>query len=474
MSLRPGFIKHVMVFCALCAVLIFTSCGGSGGSSQPSEHTDGNDGGTTSSSGGSTVSGDYLVLAWNDLGMHCLNPTYDEAVILPPYNNLVAQVVRKGSPPEVITSGVTVEYSVVNNTYSSGKRSYGQFWTYVKHLFGVDLAVDTGLNLSDSTLHNGLSGQMAVKSGYFTAEGIPVTPVDDSGTWNPYQVAEITVKDSSGATLAQTRTTVPVSDEINCAKCHGSDALNDVITKHDSKMGTSLASHKPVLCARCHGSPALGQSGAGSSGKYLSQAIHGSHAKRGATCYDCHPGETTKCNRSSKHTDSNGKCTTCHGDMTNVASAARTPWVDEPKCATCHSGVSGVDTGSTLYRHSTGHGGLYCSACHGSPHAMVPSTESSDNYQALQYQGKSVTIGSCAVCHGSSRGGGGDLVASRDHDNDNDGGDDNDGDSGGSGGEFYGRHGGANPRISTACNICHTSVSADTTNWPHAYQWKSR
>jgi len=32
------------------------------------------------------ITGDYSVFAWNDLGMHCLNPTYDKLVILPPYN----------------------------------------------------------------------------------------------------------------------------------------------------------------------------------------------------------------------------------------------------------------------------------------------------------------------------------------------------------------------------------------------------
>jgi hypothetical protein len=32
--------------------------------------------------------GGYIVFAWNDLGMHCLNPTYDSAVILPPYNTV--------------------------------------------------------------------------------------------------------------------------------------------------------------------------------------------------------------------------------------------------------------------------------------------------------------------------------------------------------------------------------------------------
>ena len=42
---------------------------------------------------------EYVVFAWNDLGMHCLNPTYDELVILPPYNTVNVQVVKRGNPP---------------------------------------------------------------------------------------------------------------------------------------------------------------------------------------------------------------------------------------------------------------------------------------------------------------------------------------------------------------------------------------
>ena len=109
-----------------------------------------------------------------------------------------------------------------------------------------------------------------------------------------------------GNIVATTRATVPTSDEINCAKCHGTDAFNDVLAKHDDKVGTSLMQSKPVLCAKCHGSEALGVSGRGSSGKYLSEAIHGYHADKGASCYDCHPGQTTKCNRSIKHTAADG------------------------------------------------------------------------------------------------------------------------------------------------------------------------
>ena len=399
-----------------------------------------------------STSGDYVVFAWNDLGMHCLNPTYDSAVILPPYNTVFAQVVKRGNPPQIITKNLEVEYSIINNTKSYGKRDYGQFWDNCKKLFGIELAHDTGLNLEDPGIHNSLSGMMVSKGDHFVVNGIPVTPVDDSGVWNAYQVAEIKVKSDTGSILAQTRTTVPTSDEIHCDRCHGDNAFIDILQKHDAEKKTKLMDEKPVLCASCHGTPALGANEAGSSGKYLSQAIHGSHASRGATCLDCHPGTTTKCSRSLAHTAEDGNCITCHGDMSKVASSIksgeRTPWIDEPKCATCHTNIAQIDTGDTLYRNAKGHGALYCTSCHSSPHAMVPSREDSDNYQAMQYQGKAKSIGSCGVCHSNSKGEGA--------------------------GNFMEAHGGSNPETKNACYICHTAVTTNTEKWPHSYQWKAR
>jgi NAD-dependent dihydropyrimidine dehydrogenase PreA subunit len=187
---------------------------------------------------------------------------------------------------------------------------------------------------------------------------------------------------------------------------------------------------------------------------FLSKAIHGFHASKGASCYDCHPGATTKCSRSLAHTSTDGNCTACHGTMANVASSitsGRTPWASEPACATCHTGVTGVSTGTALYRNSKGHGDMYCSACHGSPHAMYPSREASDNYQPAQYQSstKIKTIGSCGYCHSSSRGEEGDI------------------------GEFGEKHGGTNPEKSIGCRACHTSIPTNTSSWPHAYTWKN-
>ena len=401
---------------------------------------------------GPSTTKDYAVFAWNNLGMHCLNPTYDELVILPPYNTVNVQVVKRGNPPRIITTGITVEYSLVNNTYSFGKRQYGGFWTYFTSLFGGTApANDIGLT------GTALSGTMTLITDHFTAEGIPVVPVDDAGVWDPFQVIVINVKDESGNLLATTQATVPTSDEINCAKCHSngpSSLYTNILQAHDNGQGTSLVTQKPVLCAKCHGSPVLGTSGPGTSGKYFSQAMHGFHASKGASCYDCHPGTLTKCSRSLAHmgTNNDGNCISCHENLADVASSinnGRIPWETEPKCVTCHAVATGVETNNTLYRNASGHGNLYCSACHGSPHAMYPSREAIDNYQPDQYMGSKIkTIGSCGVCHENSRGEG-------------------------VGGEFTQTHGGTNPENKNACDVCHTAISTNTANWPHGYTWEN-
>ena len=404
----------------------------------------------------------YVVLAWNDLGMHDLNATYGQEVYAPPYNTLQAQVVKRGDPPEIVTDGVTVEYLIVGNTYSYGKatldpvRSYSGFWDASFDLFGVALAPDTGLNFVDPDVHNGLAGAMLAKDGYFEATGVPVVPVDDAGTWDPYQVAEIVVRDAAtGEELARTRTTVPVSDEINCAKCHGQVIddveIGSVLAEHDEKEETTfVADGLPVLCADCHGSPALGQTGPGTSELYLSYAIHAFHYTTEATCYDCHPGATTLFHRSSAHSDADGNCSNCHGAISEVASTiynGRVPWETEPKCSDCHTFVAEVDTGTTLYGNALGHGGLSCVACHGSPHAQIPSDNEKDHYQAVQVQAKALSIGSCRVCHATSKGGG--LIGIVD------------------------AHGGTRQ---TSCNVCHTA-GIKTTNpyeFPHRFQQRRR
>ena len=81
-----------------------------------------------------------------------------------------------------------------------------------------------------------------------------------------------------------------------------------------------------------------------------------------------------------------------------MANPARRPWIDEPRCETCHTAQYGEETGK-LYRNSVGHGGLYCEACHGSPHAILPSIEPNDNIQNIALQGHAGTLSDCTVCH---------------------------------------------------------------------------
>jgi len=374
---------------------------------------------------------DYAVIGWNDLGMHCINPSFRSMAILPPYNNLWVQLVQRGDPPKLVKNpnlGLTVEYSIPDNTQVQGKTD---FWQYVPQLFGVNPAPGIGLT------GNGLSGQMKWTDDHFEATGIPLLPYDDNLNWNPYQVALVQVKDAAGTLLAQAKVVLPVSDEMNCAKCHadGGDATmnlagagtgsveGNILAVHDyyqgpngvSTQGKSLSANQPVLCTSCHADNALNSSGAPVSKKSMSEAMHGWHQPSDlrcsdAGCYDCHPGTVTQCLRTSivgmGYAGDTPSCPTCHGDMKQVAdsiAAGRRPWMDEPTCQQCHGVNHAAPTDAAgharLYRQTTDHGGLYCSACHNSPHSWWPSKLPADNSQPLALQDSPRSLGQCVICH---------------------------------------------------------------------------
>ena len=116
----------------------------------------------------------HVLLSWNDLGMHCMNESHEFISILPPYNNIYAQVIRRGSEselPEVVTDGITVTYHIPGNTYSVGKTD---FWEWADELFGVTLPDDVGLT------GKGLTGELDPGDGRFVAEGVPITPFPDA------------------------------------------------------------------------------------------------------------------------------------------------------------------------------------------------------------------------------------------------------------------------------------------------------
>ena len=58
-----------------------------------------------------TINKDYVLLAANDLGMHCADQDHQIFSILPPFNVVHAQVVKKGSVPVLMDDqNISLEY----------------------------------------------------------------------------------------------------------------------------------------------------------------------------------------------------------------------------------------------------------------------------------------------------------------------------------------------------------------------------
>ncbi len=368
----------------------------------------------------------YVILAWNDLGMHCDQDDYSYCMILPPYNTLHAQVIKRGGEgASVVTSGITVSYTFPKKTDTA---LHTNFWQYAGQYGWPNLPVNTGITGTK------LSGNMVVDSNNlgYVATGIPLSPYDDDGTWDPYGTAVITVKDSSGNVLQTTNVVAPVSTELMCSNCHassnGSPFLN-ILQDHDALNGTTLASQQASgivhACSECHSDNALGA--AGQPGvESLSLAIHKFHADKMTStyalpgviletpdCYNCHPGPKTQCLRGQMYRAGKA-CQDCHGDMANVAQTienGRQPWLQEPQCGTCH-GAAHAENANTLYRNSVlqnsseddMNGKLYCEACHNSTHAEYTSSNPADAVIPEQVQGDTYWIWSCTVCHNSENG----------------------------------------------------------------------
>lgn len=350
----------------------------------------------------SKLSGLYVIIGWNNLGMHCYDLNYADMSVLPPYNTLWAQVIQRGDPPLILTEDVLVTYSFQDNSESATKTN---FWVYAQDLFGLPAPLTPNIGLTGK----GMSGEMDRSNSYFIAEGIPITEFRDSAPTVPYyyQLANLVASSkSTGRLLASTTVVAPVSSEMRCFDCHAEPYANfreNILTKHDEEEGTTLMGQRPVLCANCHGDPALGkpnQPGIPS----LSAAMHGKHAEEGVgpgDCYACHPGPQTRCLRDvMAQSASQVWCTDCHGHLADLGNPSRTPWMNEPSCgnANCH-GAQFAENPGKLYRDSTGHGGLYCESCHNSTHAILPSREGNDNLQSIALQGYPGTIDKCTVCH---------------------------------------------------------------------------
>ena len=482
------------IVCLFIASAFFVyACGGNGG------------GGSGDGGNGTTppTASSVVVLAANDLGMHCMDLEFSIFSILPPFNVINAQVIAhdaNGGPVLLDDVDVDVRYGAVAdalgsiNSFSRGKTG---FWSYANSLFGANLVNGEGLTglfmPADDPLNRGAQPMAYIlASDWFRAEGIPITPTDDGNSSNPYPLMEVTAHNKqTGQQIGSLKVVVPVATETECRGCHVTGGIgstrggitwaNDTDTEvqskknilrlHDAIQSTNLQNSTPVLCAGCHYSPALDLSGSGPSGNQIgnptfSRVMHGYHGPLQnagqpvfpstiASCYECHPGQVTQCQRGAMKTGGMD-CIDCHGGMlavggeynllaggsidgTNDGGNPRRPWKDLPRCQSCHTGdavshlsgaglvpdASGIrltqayttgdnsaspllatnkrfaEQDNTLYRFSKGHGGVRCENCHGSTHAEWPIADdaANDNVAAKTLQGYSGKIIECTACH---------------------------------------------------------------------------
>ncbi|MCK5826819.1 MAG: hypothetical protein KAG93_07275, partial [Desulfuromusa sp.] len=377
---------------------------------------------------------EYVLLAWNRQGMHDFSDGDAYWSLMPPGNDIFAQLVKRGDSPEIITTGVELNYQIESGFENPEMQV--QYWDYSEQLVGAEQAPGTGVT------GNKVSGAMTVNEDHraFGASAVPVVPYSADGSFNPYPLMTITAKDkATGKILAVTRTVAPASTELGCKNCHGGDwrvddvagfstaTSLDVLAAHDKNSGTSLVERakngEPMFCQSCHADSNLGTEG-NPELLNLSAAIHGWHAnfltdREGMeACAACHPAREegpTQFFRS--HHSEFMDCTNCHGTMEDhslsllkkeheagkkgaarlmenllarvVDSIAeinpRTPWINEPDCLNCHEEFemgSSMDAFNTWTESEEGlfrnrHDqmeAMMCSACHSSPHAVYPAT----------------------------------------------------------------------------------------------------
>lgn len=368
----------------------------------------------TPTPGSTPGGGQYRLIGWNDLGMHCLDDSFDVFSILPPYNTLWAQLIRvpeDGGLPEIVVDDVTVTYEFIDNTYSAGKIN---FWDHVKDLFGVDLAPDVGLTGA------GLTGVMRAEEDHFVVEGVPLSPYTDSDptTRNPYQLAHLVARrTSTGEILAETTFVAPVSDEMHCDNCHSDgqreriatgNVRRNILVLHDKEEHTNLAASEPVLCASCHASPALGAPGKPGIPS-LSLAMHRKHAPEHEGKEDDdrrddqdHEKQRDEENRDHDKGRDDGEALRQDEEATLVrvvnwvrsaapSSLGRDDGDDDEgeegtnDCYQCHPGVE-----TACLRGTMAASGLWCTDCHGDMNAMADPNRT-----------PWVDLPKCADCHGS-------------------------------------------------------------------------
>ncbi len=368
---------------------------------------------------GAAGNSSYRVMATNDLGMHCVCPTFDYVMVLPPFNTFRAQAFLKGNEdPQVIADSTNyrIAYSILENTDSilSADPRYQNWMTNSKKLFpGFNPVNNAGRiqGLTGATL----SGNMQLMSGgWWEVKGVPVFPVvtgtnrdimiDPLGGPNrtPYLTGQVQlINRTTNKVLAANTFTVPVANG-GCCGCHlklaesygyanptplqsfqvmgmlhGKNSSGIDISKldvdGDGKPG-------PVRCSWCHLDPAMGET--------VAPGVPAG--------YKILPGATFTSTqvRTSKYTFSDVLHRFHAQD--SVVLSSYDPNIAK-NCYDCHPG-----NGVNCYRdtHTTktinGHG-IWCTDCHGDLNYRIATNQ-------MDQPWSDKTLPKCSNCHGAGYG----------------------------------------------------------------------
>lgn len=338
---------------------------------------------------------EYLLLAWNGLGMRTFSDAGRFLSVMPPGNNFFAQLLKRDSFPELISEGVVLEYSLQEGFENPA--AHLRYWETMIPTFHLDREPNQGLR------GNFPKGEMYYSEamGLWTIDMVPVSPYAEDGSVLPYPLLTVRAKDAeSGELLAETQAVAPASTEMGCKNCHGGEwrmpedagdgekqgvmgfvdaTAADILAMHDKRSGTKLLKealwNHPKPCQYCHPDAGMTRYRGDAKRLSLSASIHGFHAPylkgRGAeACDACHASSPMGATRMLRglHNEMALTCTDCHGEMADHALALlkaeeergnrkaatlmqglvpetaasveeiapRQAWLQEPDCLSCH------------------------------------------------------------------------------------------------------------------------------------------
>jgi hypothetical protein len=355
---------------------------------------------------------DVIVVATNDLGMHCACPGSEYFMLLPPFNTFRAQVIERGGQSPVVLDDpddIRVEYDVVENTEASLRADpYYSKWMEMMPKYGFGPAENAQGQIQGLTGAT-LDGEMHAKTGegWWEVVGVPVFPdVSDNSApadkvmidalgpnnpnRNPYLSVNVNVYDQSNdALLATTQTVAPVAFG-GCCNCHldvttnntgiqnptPKDSFEEMGRLHSlNGSGINIAQIDPdgddvpgpVRCSACHLDPAMGESSP--------------------------PGGYTDMNTDAQLSVSQYTFSDVlhRGHLENPNAVAMDPDL-AVNCYNCHPG-NGVNCYRGHHVNKSGaEGTMWCTDCHGDLHQRVAEGQ-------LEQPWSDATLPACEDCH---------------------------------------------------------------------------